>query len=165
MIFAKLFTLSDFYFSIETIAVMQVHNPHHSLTHCRTRPHLFSCFFNLDTVISFILIKLSLFISNFIRKKKWKEKRGLFYLYLAHCVSCLRMICSCVSKVVVMLRLMMVFCLSRSQSCQTLFFFVFWFLLLSSSVCNKWKKWIYYKMAKLNSKKWKNSLLAKKKVS
>ena len=51
-----------------------------------------------------------------------------------------------------------------SRSYQTLFFFIFWFLLLSLSVCNIWKKCIYYKMAELNSKKWKNFAFTKKNI-
>ena len=52
---------------------------------------------------------------------------------------------------------------TRSQSYQTLFFFVFRFTLLSLSVCNKQKKCVYYTTAKLSSKKWKNSSFLKKK--
>ena len=93
--------------TFETTAVTQVLYPHHSLTHCRrtSSPPIFLLF--QPRCSYFILIKLSLF-SNFIRKK-WKEKGAFFTLFGALCVSCLRMICSCVSKVAVMPRLMMDF--------------------------------------------------------
>ena len=54
---------------------------------------------------------------------------------------------------------------TRSRSYQTLFFFIFQFLLLSLSVCNIWKKMhLLYDIAKLNSKKKrKNYAFAKKK--
>ena len=53
--------------------------------------------------------------------------------------------------------------MTRSRSYQTLFFFIFWFSLLSLTVCNKWKRCIYNEMAKLNSKKRKNCAFTKKK--
>ena len=43
--------------------------------------------------------------------------------------------------------------------------FVFRFLLLSLSICDKWKKCIYYDMAKLNNEKRKNFALLIKHVS
>ena len=55
------------------------------------------------------------------------------------------------------------FLTTRSRSCQTLFFFVFLYLLLNLSVCNKWKRCICYEMAKRNSEKWKKYAFMNKK--
>ena len=53
--------------------------------------------------------------------------------------------------------------LTRSRSYQTFIFLVFRFLLLSLKVCSIWKKCVFGTMAKLSSKKRKNSLFTKKK--
>ena len=51
----------------------------------------------------------------------------------------------------------------RSWSYQTLFFFVFQFLLLSLSVCNKWKKIYLLWNCQAKQQKWKSYAFTKKK--
>ena len=54
--------------------------------------------------------------------------------------------------------------LIRNQSYQILVLLMFWFLLLSLSVCSIRKKYVYYVMGKLNCKKLINYALMCKKV-
>ncbi len=56
------------------------------------------------------------------------------------------------------------FCPTRSQSYQALISLFLRFLLLNLSVCSIRKYSLYFEMAKLKTKKWKNPCFTKKKV-
>jgi len=99
-------------------------------------------------ILSFLKCDLQQYFFNVA--KEWTRKKQLGFYILAIMLFSLPYVFLSLSYI-------------RCQSYQIVFFFDFQFLMLSFSVCNIWKKCIYYKMAKVNSEKRKYFSFTKKK--